>query len=249
MARFRGKHGAEEDDKTGICNNCRKQTTKRKSKKTNIKSFFIFGILIISLFLLIICFLKNNQYAEKILFQQQKINTITNIDVSSKVDDFNSKYQKLKTIYENKNVYEAVESSNALIELKNLRDDIITDISTYQTDCVEDVHFDIASISGYYDDIINELYDWRSFVVNKNYLSDDPFERNSLSSTILLEYELRLRQNLLPLDTLESNLKNKLNDYIHTQTVISILITVLAVVCIVSLLYLLCIYSKKQEEN
>ncbi len=216
------------------------------------KSFTIFLVIIFSIssILLIMCVFKYCEYKEIIAHHEYKISSITAIDVPSRIDDFNSKYEDLKLLYANNDAYEAEESSDELHNLRDARDEIIDGISTYQNICEDDVYFDIASISGCYDDIINELYEWRSFVADRDYLRADPFESVSTSSALLLEFESKLRQNLLPLNTIESNLNAELDGYMHNRTLIQHSLIILVVICILSFFALMIILylSKKHKK-
>lgn len=221
-----------------IHENSNQMCTDKKAPRKSVTVFWSI-VFLISLILLIFCVFKYSEYKGKIAYQEYKISSITAIDVPSRIDDFNSKYEDLKLLYENNDAYEAEESSDDLQALKNARDEIIDGISAYQTICEDDVYFDIASISGCYDDIINELYEWRSFVANRNYLSENPFESVSTSSALLLEFESWLRQYLLPLNTLESDLNKELDNYKHSQMLVVICLIVLSVLCTVSLIIVL----------
>ena len=217
-----------------------------KTPRKSVTAFLII-VFLISLVLLLFCCFKYSDYKGEIAYQEYKISSITAIDVSSRIDDFNSKYEDLKFIYENNDAYEAEKTSDELQDLRDIRDEIIDGISTCQTVCVEEVYLDIASISGCYDDIINELYEWRSFVADRDYLSEDPFDSVSTSSALLLEYESWLRQYLMPLNSLESDLNKELDNYKNNQMFVVICLIVLSVLCTVTLIIILIKVRKEKE--
>lgn len=233
-----------------IHENSNQMCTDKKVPRKSVNSFLII-LFSISLILLIFCCFKYSDYNDKIALQEYKISSIADVDLYSKIDDFNTKYEDLKFIYENNDTYEALESSDELQDLRDIRDEIIDGISACQTVCVEEVHLDIASISGCYDDIINELYEWRSFVADRDYLSEDPFKSVSTSSALLLEFESWLRQDLMPLNTLESDLNKELDNYKHRQMFVGVCLIILSVLCMVSIVFLLktiCQSKKPKQE-